>query len=77
MEDQDAAFAKKKWFLGGRWRNELGVKNEPHELDSKAVNLVPGSPIELDAADRRLRDSRALDVNDASSRGPEERITHN
>ncbi|KAF2829619.1 hypothetical protein CC86DRAFT_435446 [Ophiobolus disseminans] len=53
MEDQDVTLATRKWYLGGRWRNEAEARNDPEELDSRAVHVVPGPPAELDAAERR------------------------
>jgi len=54
MEDQDGTHAKKRWFFGGRWRNEAEVRPTlTQELDSKAVRLVPGPPVELDSAEVR------------------------
>jgi hypothetical protein len=53
MEDQDTDLATRKWYLGGRWRNEAEAKNHPGELDSRAVHVVPGPPAELDAGERR------------------------
>jgi hypothetical protein len=53
MEDQDAALATRKWYLGGRWRSEVECKPEPGELDSRNIRVVPGPPVELDAGERR------------------------
>lgn len=51
MADQDETNARRRWFLGGRWRNEAEVRPTPtQELDSKAVRIVPGPPAELDSA---------------------------
>lgn len=50
MEDQDASRATRKWYLGGRWRSEAEVKNEPGELDSRGVRIVEGPPAELDGS---------------------------
>jgi hypothetical protein len=52
MEDQDATLAKKKWYLRGRWRSEIGTEVNPSELDSKTVNVVPGPPVEIDGTER-------------------------
>lgn len=49
MEDQDATLAKRRWFLGGRWRSKAEVKNEPGELDSRGVWVFPGPLVELEA----------------------------
>ncbi|KAF2676246.1 hypothetical protein K458DRAFT_424867 [Lentithecium fluviatile CBS 122367] len=54
MEDQDATNGRRRWFLGGRWRNEAEVRGVPtQELDSKAVHVVPGPPAELDSSEVR------------------------
>jgi hypothetical protein len=53
MADQDNDLATRKWYLGGRWRNEAEAKNQLGELDSRAVRVVPGPPPELDAVERR------------------------
>ena len=50
MEDQDEALAKRKWYLGGRWRSEVETKSKPQELDSRTVTVIPGPPVELDAS---------------------------
>jgi hypothetical protein len=49
MEDQDGNLAKRKWFLGGRWRSEAHAERTAQELDSKTVHVVPGPPAELEA----------------------------
>lgn len=49
MDDQDQELRTRKWFLGGRWRSEAEVVRQQHELDSRAVHVVPGPPAELDA----------------------------
>jgi hypothetical protein len=49
MEDQDKTLAKRKWFLGGRWRSEAQSEGVRQELDSRAVHIVPGPPAELEA----------------------------
>ncbi|KAF2832811.1 hypothetical protein CC86DRAFT_399476 [Ophiobolus disseminans] len=51
MEDQDNNMAKRKWFVGGRWRSEAEAQFTPHELDSKGVHVVAGPPVELDATE--------------------------
>ncbi|KAF2683500.1 hypothetical protein K458DRAFT_453104 [Lentithecium fluviatile CBS 122367] len=56
MEDQDPDFANKKWFLGGKWRNEAEAINAHKELDSRVVHAVPGPPVELDASGLRRSD---------------------
>jgi hypothetical protein len=37
-------------FMNGRWRSEAEGKSEPVEMDSRSVNVIPGPPVELDAA---------------------------
>jgi hypothetical protein len=49
MGEQD--HGERKSYLGGRWRSEALVEDVQHELDARAVNVVPGSPVELDAAE--------------------------
>jgi hypothetical protein len=51
MEDQDGNLAKRKWFLGGKWRSEAHAEHTAQELDSKTVHVVPGPPAELEAHD--------------------------
>jgi hypothetical protein len=54
MEDQDATNARRRWFFGGRWRNEAETRTVPtQELDSKTVHIVPGPPAELDSSTPR------------------------
>lgn len=65
LEDQDRELAERKWFLGGKWRNEVRTEEKQHELDSKTVYVVPGPPAELDGEDRQIQ-TRAID-------GPEAR----
>jgi hypothetical protein len=48
MEDQDKSLAKRKWFLGGRWRSEAQAEGLTQELDSRTVHIVPGPPAELE-----------------------------
>ena len=52
LEDQDREHADRKWFLEGNWRSEVRTENPSRELDSRAVNVVPGPPVELDAAEK-------------------------
>lgn len=48
LEDPNTTNAWKRWFLGGRWRNEADVdETTKHELDSRTVNVVSGPPAEL------------------------------
>ncbi|CAN9343025.1 unnamed protein product [Alternaria alternata] len=49
MEDQDRTHAERKWYFGGRWRSEVDAQATQNELDSKAVHVVPGPPVELEA----------------------------
>jgi hypothetical protein len=49
MEVQDYSHSQRKWFLGGRWRNEVDAQATQSELDSKTVHVVPGPPAELEA----------------------------
>jgi hypothetical protein len=51
MEDQDGNLAKRKWFLGCRWRSEADAERTAQELDSKTVHVVPRPPAELEAQD--------------------------
>jgi hypothetical protein len=37
-------------FVNGAWRSEAEGKSEPVEMDSGNVNVIPGPPVELDAA---------------------------
>jgi hypothetical protein len=55
MEDQDATLATRKWYLGGRWRSEVEVKNEVGELEGRNVRVVGGPRVELDAEERGRR----------------------
>jgi hypothetical protein len=73
MEGQGHRDRDRKWFFGGKWRNEVhaeAVPNEldskhvdavPNELDSRVVHVVPGSPIELDGSmlQREMTDLRS------------------
>jgi hypothetical protein len=53
MEDQDQTLASKKWYLLGKWRNEHAGEERRHELDSRTVTVIPGSPVELPADEPR------------------------
>ena len=66
MEDQDHTLAKRKWFLGGSWRNEAEAKRDPLELDSKTVRLVAGPPVELDSYE--VQHARVEDASDSVRR---------
>jgi hypothetical protein len=57
MEDQDKNSAKRKWFLGGKWRSEARAESVTQELDSRTVHLVPGPPAELETHAVRPSDS--------------------
>lgn len=48
MQDQDRDLANKKWWIRGRWRNEVQAQADPQELENTTVNVVPGPPAELD-----------------------------
>lgn len=54
MEDGDKNLSRRKWFLFGKWRNELPVENKPQELDSTAVNILNQEPVELNGEEWRL-----------------------
>jgi hypothetical protein len=49
MGDQDRSRAGKKWFLGGKWRSEIGAGGveQRQELDGRNVNAVRGPRAEL------------------------------
>lgn len=51
MADQDHDLAKKKWWIGGRWRSEAQTHVDPQEMENKTVYVVPGPPAELDGAE--------------------------
>lgn len=59
IEEQDHVFSKRKWFLKGRWWNEVEETVDPQELDSKTVHIVPGPPVELEAS--YLRHEEVMD----------------
>ncbi|KAH7399194.1 hypothetical protein DE146DRAFT_590604, partial [Phaeosphaeria sp. MPI-PUGE-AT-0046c] len=52
MEDQDGTLATRKWYLGGRWRSEVEVKNDKQagELDSRSVRVIGGPPVEMEGS---------------------------
>jgi hypothetical protein len=56
MEDQDYFHSQRKWFFGGRWRNEVDAQAAQSELDSKTVHVVPGPPAELEAREPATSD---------------------
>jgi hypothetical protein len=56
MEDRDEVLSSKKWYLFGKWRNEMAVENQLHELDSTAVDVVPGSLVEMDTLEQQQRE---------------------
>jgi hypothetical protein len=39
-----------KGILGGNWGAEAETESEPMELDSRGVKVIPGPPVELEAA---------------------------
>jgi NAD(P)-dependent dehydrogenase (short-subunit alcohol dehydrogenase family) len=47
MDGQPSGF---KRFLGGKWRAEAEAKSEPVEIDSRGIKVIPGPPVELEAA---------------------------
>jgi hypothetical protein len=47
MNGQPSGF---KRFLGGKWRAEAEAKSEPVEIDSRGIKVIPGPPVELEAA---------------------------
>lgn len=63
MEDQDKTLAHRKWFLGGKWRNESAAEEQQHELDSRGVVVVPGPPVELEGSHWNAPDNGAVQQN--------------
>lgn len=49
MEDPDFTKSQRRWYLGGRWRNEVDAQAAQNELDSKPVHELPQPPAELEA----------------------------
>jgi hypothetical protein len=71
MEDQDYSHSQRKWFFGGRWRNEVDAQAAQNELDSKTVHVVPGPPAELEApatSDASHNDEAKIQRADAEDR---------
>jgi hypothetical protein len=60
MEDQDESLVNRKWFLEGKWRSETAAEEKQHELDSRGVFVVPGSPVELECSNRRAHEDAAV-----------------
>jgi len=57
MADQDRTHARRRWFLGGRWRTEVEVMPTPaQELDSKTVRSLPGPPVEMGSVEVNHRE---------------------
>jgi len=52
MEDRDEVLSNKKWYLFGRWRNEMPAENKRQELESPAVRVLNRVPVELDTSER-------------------------
>jgi hypothetical protein len=52
MEDRDEVLSSKKWYLFGKWRNEMPAENQRQELDPKAIHQVNQVPVELDSSER-------------------------
>jgi hypothetical protein len=57
MEDQDYLRSQRKWYFGGRWRNEADGQTTQNELDSKAVHELPEPPAELEAHEPAVEDA--------------------
>ncbi|KAK7180337.1 hypothetical protein DPSP01_012012 [Paraphaeosphaeria sporulosa] len=51
MEDRDEVLSSKKWYLFGRWSNELPTENQRQELDHKVIHVVNQTPVELDTSE--------------------------
>ena len=49
MEDRDEVLSSKKWYLFGKWRNELPTGSTRQELDAKGIHVVNRVPVELEA----------------------------
>jgi hypothetical protein len=52
MEDRDEVLSSKKWYLFGRWRNEMPAENQRHELDPRTIHQVNEVPVELDSSEQ-------------------------
>jgi len=58
MEDPDFTKSQRRWFLGGRWRNEVDAQAAQNELDAKPVVYeLPQPPAELEAHDHFPEDA--------------------
>jgi hypothetical protein len=51
MEDRDEVLSSKKWYLFGKWRNEMPTWSHRHELDPKGIHVVNQVPVELEASE--------------------------
>jgi hypothetical protein len=51
MEDRDEVLSSKKWYLFGKWRNEMPTRSHRHELDPKGIHVVNQVPAELEASE--------------------------
>jgi hypothetical protein len=69
MEDQDHVHSQRKWFLGGRWRTEVEEQDMRKELDSKAVHVVPGPPVELEASEPHVDMASSDQAGETAGRG--------
>lgn len=52
MEDRDEVLSNKKWYLFGKWRNELPIESQRQELDPKGIHVVNQVPVELDTSEQ-------------------------
>lgn len=51
MEDRDEVLSSKKWYLFGKWRNEMPTGSQRQELDPKGIHVVNQVPVELKASE--------------------------
>jgi hypothetical protein len=51
LEDRDEVLSSKKWYLFGKWRNEMPSWSHRHELDPKGIHVVNQVPVELEASE--------------------------
>jgi hypothetical protein len=51
MEDRDEVLSSKKWYLFGKWRNEMPAGSQRQELDPKGIHVVNQVPVELEASE--------------------------
>lgn len=51
MEDRDEVLSSKKWYLFGKWRNEMPTDRQRQELDPKGIHVVNQVPVELEASE--------------------------